>query len=286
MQIINGQEIAKNIKSSIAEAIKDFKIKPCLAVIIVGENSASKIYVRNKEKACTDCGFESLKYELQENTNEDELLNLIKKLNKDEKITGILVQLPLPKHINENKVILAIDPKKDVDCFHPLNVGMLFSSKNNENLNVLPCTANGCLKLIKSVCNDLNGKKVVVIGRSNIVGKPVAQLLLNENCTVTIVHSRTINLEEITKQADIIVVAIGKAKFLKKNMVKDGVIVIDVGINRLEDGSICGDADFDDVKEKCLFISPVPKGVGPMTVACLMENTYNFFLKNINNRKE
>lgn len=286
MQIINGQETAKKIKSSIAEDIKNFQTKPCLAVIIVGENPASKIYVRNKEKACAECGFDSLKYELPENTNEGELLDLIEKLNNDEKITGILVQLPLPKHINEDKIILAISPDKDVDCFHPVNVGKLFSSKNNENLNVLPCTANGCLKLIKSVCNDLNGKRAVVIGRSNIVGKPVAQLLLNENCTTTIVHSKTVNLEEITKQADILVVAIGKAKFLKKNMVKDGVIVIDVGINRLEDGSICGDVDFEDVKEKCLFISPVPKGVGPMTVACLMENTYNFFLKNINNEKE
>ncbi len=286
MQIINGQEIAKNIKSSIAEAIKDSKTKPCLAVIIVGENPASKIYVKNKEKACVDCGFKSLKYELPESTNENELLDLIEKLNNDKEITGILVQLPLPKHIDENKIILAIDPNKDVDCFHPINAGKLFSSKNNENLSILPCTANGCLKLIKSVCNDLEGKRAVVIGRSNIVGKPVAQLLLNENCTVTIVHSKTVNLEEITKQADIIVVAIGKAKFLKKNMIKNDVIVIDVGINRLGDGSICGDADFENIKDKCSFISPVPKGVGPMTVACLMENTYNFFLKNINNKKE
>ncbi len=286
MQIINGQEIAKNVKFSIAEAIKDFAIKPCLAVIMVGENPASKIYVKNKERACIDCGFESLKYELPESTNENELLDLIKKLNNDKEITGILVQLPLPKYIDENKIILAIDSNKDVDCFHPINVGKLFSSKNNKNLSILPCTANGCLKLIKSVCNDLEGKRAVVIGRSNIVGKPVAQLLLNENCTVTIVHSKTLNLEEITKQADIIVVAIGKAKFLKRNMIKNDVIVIDVGINRLGDGSICGDADFENIKDKCSFISPVPKGVGPMTVACLMENTYNFFLKNINNKKE
>lgn len=281
MNIINGQEIAKNIKLSIANAVKKFKNKPCLAVIIVGENPASKIYVKNKEKSCIECGFESLKYELPEDAEEEEILRLIEKLNKDQNITGILVQLPLPKHIDENKVILAIDPKKDVDCFHPINVGKLFSSKKNDNLDVLPCTANGCLKLIKSVCPDLTGKRAVVLGRSNIVGKPVAQLLLNENCSISIVHSKTKNIDEITKQADIVVVAIGKAKFLTKDMIKNGAIVIDVGINRLDDGKICGDADFENIKDKCSFITPVPKGVGPMTVACLMENTYNFYLKTI-----
>ncbi|MDR1499157.1 MAG: bifunctional methylenetetrahydrofolate dehydrogenase/methenyltetrahydrofolate cyclohydrolase [Rickettsiales bacterium] len=278
MQLINGQEVAKNIKLSIWKEVDKLETKPCLAVIIVGENSASRIYVKGKEKACTECGFRSLKYELEESTSEEYLLQLIAKLNDDREVSGILVQLPLPRHISEEKIILAIKPEKDVDCFNPFNVGMLYSSKSNSSLNVLPCTANGCLKLIKTVCNDLSGKSAIVIGRSNIVGKPMAQLLLNENCTITIAHSKTKNLTDITKTADIIVVAIGKAKFLKEDMVKDGAIVIDVGINRLEDGTICGDVDFENVSGKCSYITPVPKGVGPMTIACLMENTYNFFI--------
>jgi methylenetetrahydrofolate dehydrogenase (NADP+)/methenyltetrahydrofolate cyclohydrolase len=279
MQIINGFEIAKSIRLSIKEKVDNLNMKPSLAVIMVGENLASKIYVKNKEKACDECGFISLKYELDENVSENYLLDLIKKLNNDRSITGILVQLPLPKHINETNVVLAIAPEKDVDCFTPFNVGMFYNSKNNNVLDVIPCTPNGCLKLIKTVCGNLAGKKAVVLGRSNTVGKPVAQLLLNENCTVSIAHSKTENLEEITKTADIIVVAIGKAKFLKKEMVKNGVIIIDVGINRLDDGTICGDVDFENVIEKCSYITPVPRGVGPMTVACLMENTYNFFIR-------
>ena len=282
MQIISGKELAKVIKEQIKEEVAKLDKKPCLAVIIVGENPASKIYVKNKEKACVACGFESIKYELEDGTSEVELLNVIDKLNKDNNVDGILVQLPLPKHINEEKVILSIDPNKDVDCFHPYNVGILYTSRKNSDCNVLPCTANGCLQLIKTVCENLEGKNAVVIGRSNIVGKPVAQLLLNENCTTTIVHSKTRNIEEITKQADILVVAVGKAKFLKENMVKDGAIVIDVGINRLEDGSICGDVDFENVSKKCSYITPVPNGVGPMTIACLMQNTFGFYLRNNN----
>lgn len=282
MQIISGKELSKVIKTQIKEKVAILNKKPCLAVIIVGENPASKIYVKNKEKACVDCGFKSIKYELKESISEEELLSIIDNLNKDKNVDGILVQLPLPKHISEDKIILSIDPNKDVDCFQPHNVGILYTSKKNSDCSVLPCTANGCLQLIKSVCENLEGKNVVVIGRSNIVGKPVAQLLLNENCTTTIVHSKTKDIEKITKQADILVVAVGKAKFLKENMVKDGVIVIDVGINRLEDGSICGDVDFENVSKKCSYITPVPNGVGPMTIACLMQNTFRFYLKNNN----
>lgn len=282
MQIINGFEISKNIKLSIADIVSKFEKKPCLAVIIVGANKASKIYVKNKEKACEECGFKSIKYELDENTTELELIELLNKLNKDDNINAILVQLPLPKHINENRISESIQPDKDVDCFNPINVGKFFNNKNTDyNDMILPCTANGCLKLIKSINNyqNIEGKRAVIIGRSNIVGKPIAQLLLNENCTVTIVHSKTKNLAEITIQADIIVIAIGKPKFLKKDMIKKDALIIDVGINRLNNSTICGDVDFEDVKDKCLFITPVPKGVGPMTIACLMENTYNLFLK-------
>lgn len=276
MSLINGQEIAREIKRSIAEEVSKLGFKPCLAVLIVGDNRASKIYVKNKEKACEECGFRSLKYELEENSSEEELLKLLDSLNKNRDIDGILVQLPLPKHINENHILDSIDPDKDVDCFNPINVGRLYSSKTNDYKDmVLPCTAAGCLKLIKSNegYENIAGKNAVVLGRSNIVGKPVAQLLLNENCTVTITHSKTQNLEQITRQADILVVAIGKPKFLKENMVKEGAMVIDVGINRLDDGSICGDTDFDNIKDRCSFITPVPRGVGPMTIACLMENT-------------
>jgi methylenetetrahydrofolate dehydrogenase (NADP+)/methenyltetrahydrofolate cyclohydrolase len=279
MNIINGFEIAKGIRLSIKEKVDGLDVKPSLAVIMVGENPASKVYVKNKEKACVECGIISLKYELDENITEEYLISLIEKLNDDESVDGILVQLPLPKHINETNVILSVAPEKDVDCFTPFNVGMLYSSKNNSDLGVLPCTPSGCLKLIKTVCGDLAGKRAVVLGRSNTVGKPMAQLLLNENCTVSITHSKTENLEEITKTADIIVAAIGKAKFLKKEMVKNNVIIIDVGINRMNDGTICGDVDFENVAEKCSYITPVPKGVGPMTIACLMENTYNFFIR-------
>lgn len=280
-KIIDGTKIAENIKEEIKQKILKLSNnqKPCLAVIIVGENSASKIYVKNKEKACKKCGIESIKYELSENTTEKELIELIKKLNEDAKINGILVQLPLPKHINEKNILLSINPDKDVDCFHPVNIGNMFIGNFNIDKSLLPCTPKGCLKLIKSVLgNDLSGKKACVIGRSNIVGKPISQLLLNENCTVKIVHSKTKNLKEECLWADILIVAIGKEKFITEDMIKDGAIIIDVGINRNENG-LCGDVDFENAIKKVSYITPVPGGVGPMTVACLMENVYNAFLK-------
>jgi methylenetetrahydrofolate dehydrogenase (NADP+)/methenyltetrahydrofolate cyclohydrolase len=278
MQLINGYEIAKDIKLSIGNKVKSYSRQPCLSVVTVGDNSASEIYIKNKEKACRECNFRSLRYNLNAAVEEGEVIELLRGLNENREVDGILVQLPLPKHIDEKKIIFSIDPNKDVDCFHPLNVGKLFSSKDNFGQNLLPCTANGCLRLIKSVCADLTGKNAVVLGRSNIVGKPTAQLLLNENCTVTVAHSRTQNIMEITKNADIVVVAIGKPKFLKKSMVKENAILIDVGINRLTDGSICGDIDFHDMAGSSVSLTPVPKGVGPMTVACLMENTYSSFV--------
>ena len=270
-KIIYGSEIAKNIRNNIKREIEENNFSPSLAVIFVGDNPASSVYVKQKEKACEECSIKSLRYKLDENSTEQEILDLIDKLNKDKDINAILVQLPLPKHLNELKIINAIAPEKDVDCFHPLNVGKMFINKEKNLL--LPCTPKGCIILIKSVCSDLSGKKAVVVGRSNIVGKPVSQLLLNENCSVEILHSKTQNIVEEIKTADIVVMAIGKQKFLKKEMIKEGAIVIDVGINRMENGKLCGDVDFDDVIDKVSYITPVPKGVGPMTVACLMENT-------------
>jgi methylenetetrahydrofolate dehydrogenase (NADP+)/methenyltetrahydrofolate cyclohydrolase len=269
-KIINGWEIAKNLKLQIKEETRKLAFEPCLAVIIAGQDPASQVYVRNKAKACAECGIKSIQYELEESVSEEELIFLIEKLNNDRTVNGILVQLPLPKHINKNKIISIINPNKDADCFHPINIGKMFV--NEESDLILPCTPKGCMILLKSVCDNLSGKKAVVVGRSNIVGKPMAQLLLNENCTVSILHSKTVNIEDEIKQADVIVLAIGRAKFLKREMVKDDAIVIDVGINRMEDGKLCGDADFDDIYDKCSFITPVPKGVGPMTVVCLLQN--------------
>ncbi|MDR0571784.1 MAG: bifunctional 5,10-methylenetetrahydrofolate dehydrogenase/5,10-methenyltetrahydrofolate cyclohydrolase [Rickettsiales bacterium] len=269
-KIINGQEIARNLRLNLREEVLKLPFVPCLAVIIVGENPASQVYVKNKAKACEECGIKSLQYELSEDAQEDELMNLIKKLNDDKDVHGILIQLPLPKHIDKNRVINTVNPAKDVDCFHPINIGKMFA--NEEQDLILPCTPKGCMILIKSVCENLSGKRAVVIGRSNIVGKPMAQLLLNENCTVSILHSKTANIAEEIKLAEIVVVAIGKAKFLKKEMLREGAIVIDVGVNRNDDGKLCGDVDFDDVYDICSFITPVPKGVGPMTVTCLLQN--------------
>lgn len=278
MQLINGYELSKKIKSDIRNNVSKFDRQPCLVVVLVGNDPASEVYVRNKDKACNDCGFKSVLYKLNESTTEDELIDLIERLNNDKTVDGILVQAPLPKHINFEKIMSVISPSKDVDCFNPINVGKFFIGKN---YYTVPCTASGCIKLIKTVDTDLTGKKAVVIGRSNIVGKPVAQMLLNENCSVIITHSKTENLEELTKQADIIVVAIGKPKFLKSSMVKDGAIIIDVGINRLDDNSICGDVDFNEFKDRNCYLTPVPKGVGPMTIACLLENTMKCFNNNI-----
>ena len=277
MKIINGQELAKNIKTTIKEEVNKFDRQPCLVVVLVGDNPASQVYVKNKEKACNECGFKSVLYKFSEQTTEKELIELIEKLNNDNTVDGILVQAPLPDHINFETIMSTISQYKDVDCFSPINVGKFFIGKN---YFTVPCTASGCIKLIKTVETDLAGKKAVVIGRSNIVGKPVAQMLLNENCSVIITHSKTKNLEELTKQADIVIVAIGRPKFLKSNMIKDGAIIIDVGINRLEDGSICGDVDFEEFKDRDCYLTPVPKGVGPMTIACLLENTLKCFNNN------
>lgn len=272
MNIIDGKAVSKKVKEDVkaeCEQLKAKGITPGLAVIIVGDDPASQVYVHNKEVACEACGFYSVKYALPAETTQDELNALVDKLNKDDKINGILCQLPLPSHLDDKEVINRIDPLKDVDAFHPVNVGAIMIG----DYNYLPCTPAGVMELIHSTEIDVSGKKAVVIGRSNIVGKPMAMLLLHENATVEITHSRTQNLADITKEADILVAAIGKAKFVKADMVKDGAVVIDVGMNRDENGKLCGDVDFEDVKDKCSFITPVPGGVGPMTIAMLMKNT-------------
>ena len=272
MNIIDGKAVSKKVKEDVkaeCEQLKAKGITPGLAVIIVGDDPASQVYVHNKEVACEACGFYSVKYALSAETTQDELNALVDKLNKDDKINGILCQLPLPSHLDDKEVINRIDPLKDVDAFHPVNVGAIMIG----DYNYLPCTPAGVMELIHSTGVDVSGKKAVVMGRSNIVGKPMAMLLLHENATVEITHSRTQNLADITKEADILVAAIGKAKFVKADMVKDGAVVIDVGMNRDENGKLCGDVDFEDVKDKCSFITPVPGGVGPMTIAMLMKNT-------------
>lgn len=272
MNIIDGKAVSKKVKEDVKAECEQLKAKgvtPGLAVIIVGDDPASQVYVHNKEVACEVCGFYSVKYALPAETTQEELNALIDKLNKDDKINGILCQLPLPSHLDDKEVINRIDPLKDVDAFHPVNVGAIMIG----DYNYLPCTPAGVMELIHSTGVDVSGKKAVVIGRSNIVGKPMAMLLLHENATVEITHSRTRDLAEITKGADILVAAIGKAKFVKADMVKDGAVVIDVGMNRDENGKLCGDVDFDNVKDKCSFITPVPGGVGPMTIAMLMKNT-------------
>ena len=272
MNIIDGKAVSKKVKEDVKAECEQLKAKgvtPGLAVIIVGDDPASQVYVHNKEVACEACGFYSGKYALPAETTQEELNALIDKLNKDDKINGILCQLPLPSHLDDKEVINRIDPLKDVDAFHPVNVGAIMIG----DYNYLPCTPAGVMELIHSTGVDVSGKKAVVMGRSNIVGKPMAMLLLHENATVEITHSRTQNLADITKEADILVAAIGKAKFVKADMVKDGAVVIDVGMNRDENGKLCGDVDFEDVKDKCSFITPVPGGVGPMTIAMLMKNT-------------
>lgn len=272
MALIDGKAVSLQVKQQVKQECDKLKTKgvtPGLAVIIVGDDPASQVYVRNKEKACEECGFYSVKYALDADTTQDELNALIDKLNKDEKINGILCQLPLPKHLDDKEVINRIDPIKDVDAFHPVNVGAIMIG----DYNFLPCTPAGVMELIHSTGVDVSGKKAVVIGRSNIVGKPMAMLLLHENATVEITHSKTIDLKSITKEADILVAAIGRAKFVTADMVKNGAIVIDVGMNRDENGKLCGDVDFENVKDKCSFITPVPGGVGPMTISMLMRNT-------------
>ena len=279
MNIINGKEISASIRAEIKAETEKMTVKPGLAVILVGNDPASQVYVRNKNKACEEVGFYSEMYTLPEETQMDDLLGLIDQLNHSPQIHGILVQLPLPKHLDEEKVILAISPEKDVDAFHPVNVGKIMIG----NHSFLPCTPAGVMELLSRSGIEVSGKECVVIGRSNIVGKPQAMLLLHANGTVTVCHSRTKNLAEICARADILVSAIGKAKFVTPDMVKDGAVVIDVGINRDENGKLCGDVDFEKVAPKTSFITPVPGGVGPMTITMLMKNTLTA-AKNIENK--
>lgn len=272
-QIIDGKVVSAAVKQEVADEaarLKDEKgLKVGLAVVIVGNDSASRVYVNNKKKACEAVGFQSFEYALDENTTQEQLLDLVNVLNRDDRVNGILVQLPLPKHIDEKAVINAISPEKDVDAFHPENVGKIMIGE----YSFLPCTPAGVMRLIESTGVDISGKKCVVVGRSNIVGKPQAMLLLQKNGTVTICHSRTQNLKEECKAADILVVAIGKAKFVTGDMIKEDAVVIDVGMDRDENGKLCGDVDFESAEKVAGYITPVPGGVGPMTIAMLMKNT-------------
>ena len=270
-QIIDGKAISKQIKEECrlkAERYKAQGIEITLAVIQVGSDPASGVYVRNKKRACEECGIKSLSYELPEETSEEELLSLIGRLNADREVNGILVQLPLPEQIDEDKVIQAIDVAKDVDGFHPMSAGALCTGQKGLDT----CTPAGIIELLKRSNIEISGKECVVAGRSNIVGKPAALLLLRENGTVTLCHSKTADLKEVTKRADILVVAVGRPKFITADYVKEGAVVIDVGIHRNENGKLCGDVDFDSVAPKCSAITPVPGGVGPMTIAMLMSN--------------
>ena len=271
--IIDGKAISAQIRSEIKEKTAKFAqdngFKPGLAVIIVGSDPASQVYVRNKRRACDEVGFYSEAYELPEETTQEELIALVDKLNADPKIHGILCQLPLPRHLDENEVILRISPAKDVDAFHPYNVGKIMIG----DYDFLPCTPAGVMALLERSGIEISGKECVVVGRSNIVGKPQAMLLLHAHGTVTVCHSRTKNLAEVCRRADILVAAIGKADFFKADMVKDGAVVIDVGMNRRADGKLTGDVDFESVAPKASYITPVPGGVGPMTITMLMQNT-------------
>ena len=271
-KIISGKEISLAVKERVAAQVSEMKkdgIEPCLAVILVGDDPASRVYVNNKKKACEFCGIRSLEYLLPGDASQEELNSLVEKLNNDESVNGILCQLPLPKHLNEKEVLNLIKPEKDVDAFHPENVGHIMIG----DYSFLPCTPAGIMEMLKYENISLDGKHCVIIGRSNIVGKPMAMLMLKENATVTVCHSHTKNLKGIVSQADVIVAAVGRAKFVTADMVKDGAIIIDVGINRNEDGKLCGDVDYENVREVASAITPVPGGVGPMTIAMLMTNT-------------
>ena len=276
--LIDGKAFAEKLVGSVGVAVEELSnthsFKPGLAVVLVGENPASEVYVKNKVRQTNNSGMVSIEHRLPEETSEEDLLSLVKDLNEDEKIDGILVQLPLPDHINENSIINSISPSKDVDGFSIPNVGLLSTSGKG----LIPCTPLGCLLLLKDQLGDLTGKNAVIIGRSNIVGKPMAQLLLKESCTVTIAHSKTKNLENVCRNADILVAAVGRPHFVKDDWVKDGAVVIDVGINRLppegdKKGRLVGDVDFENVSKIASAITPVPGGVGPMTIACLLRNT-------------
>ena len=271
-KLIDGKEVSTHVKTKVKEEVELLKekgIEPALAVIIVGNDPASRVYVNNKKKACEFTGMRSVEYAMPEETTEEELLSVIDKLNADDSINGILCQLPVPKHISDKAVIERISPKKDVDVFSAENVGKMWQG----DYDMASCTPMGVIELLDYYGIDVCGKNCVIIGRSNIVGKPMASLLLERSATVTICHSRTKNLSEITSKADLIVAAVGRAKFVTADMVKEGAIVVDVGINRGEDGKLCGDVDFENVKDKCEFITPVPGGCGPMTIAVLMKNT-------------
>ena len=273
MQIIDGKKVSAQVKEEVKQQTLELQEKygltPGLAVVIVGDDPASRVYVNNKKKACELVGFKSEEYALPAETTQEELLNLVNELNEKKDINGILVQLPLPKHLDDKAVIEAINPVKDVDAFHAVNVGKIMLGE----YDFLPCTPAGVMEMLHAYDIPVSGKNCVVIGRSNIVGKPMGMLLLHENGTVTITHSRTVNLAEVCAQADILVAAVGKPKFVTADMVKEGSVVIDVGIDRDENGKLCGDVDFENVKDKCSYITPVPGGVGPMTIATLMKNT-------------
>lgn len=280
-KIIDGKKFAEGLRTKIKEQVSELKVKtgkvPGLAVILVGEDPASEVYVRNKSRQTVEVGMQSFEYKYPATISENELIAKINELNQNPEVHGILVQLPLPKHLSEDKVIETISPEKDVDGFHVVNRGLLVTGGKQA---LVPCTPLGCLMLIKDVFGvDISGKNAVVVGRSNIVGKPMSQLLLNEGCTVTICHSRTKNIEDVCKSADILVVAVGKPLLVKRNWVKQGAVVIDVGINRV-DGKLVGDVDFEDVLPVASAITPVPGGVGPMTIACLLNNTLEAFRRN------
>lgn len=273
MQIIDGKKVSAQVKEEVRKQTLELKemhgIIPGLAVVIVGDDPASRVYVNNKKKACEVVGFKSEEYALPASTTQEELLELVNTLNNKSDINGILVQLPLPEHLDDKAVIEAINPQKDVDAFHAVNVGKIMLGE----YDFLPCTPSGVMEMLHAYDIPVSGKNCVVIGRSNIVGKPMAMLLLHENGTVTICHSRTQNLTEVCKEADILVAAVGKPKFVTADMVKEGAVVIDVGMDRDENGKLCGDVDFENVKDKCSYITPVPGGVGPMTISTLMKNT-------------
>ncbi|MBW2981670.1 bifunctional methylenetetrahydrofolate dehydrogenase/methenyltetrahydrofolate cyclohydrolase FolD [Candidatus Woesearchaeota archaeon] len=268
MQLLDGEKVSNEIMENVKQEVSSLGNSPGLAVILIGEDKASKIYVNIKSKKCKEVGMESYKYELSEDTSEEEVLKLIEELNKDEKVNGILVQMPVPSHISRNKIMNAVVPSKDVDGFHPSNIGKLILGEEG----LFPCTAIGVIKLLEHYNIELSGKEAVVIGNSIIVGNPTAQLLLKKGATVTVCHSKTKDLKAHTEKADIIVSAAGKRNLVTSDMVKQGAVIVDVGIVR-EQGKIYGDVDFENVKDKCSYITPVPGGAGPMTVACLLENT-------------
>ncbi|HGC8688480.1 TPA: bifunctional methylenetetrahydrofolate dehydrogenase/methenyltetrahydrofolate cyclohydrolase [Streptococcus agalactiae] len=280
-ELIDGKALSQKMQAELGRKVERLKeqhgIIPGLAVILVGDNPASQVYVRNKERSALEAGFKSETLRLSESISQEELIDIIHQYNEDKSIHGILVQLPLPQHINDKKIILAIDPKKDVDGFHPMNTGHLWSGRPM----MVPCTPAGIMEMFREYHVDLEGKHAVIIGRSNIVGKPMAQLLLDKNATVTWTHSRTRNLSEVTKEADILIVAIGQGHFVTKDFVKEGAVVIDVGMNRDENGKLIGDVVFEQVAEVASMITPVPGGVGPMTITMLLEQTYQAALRSV-----